>query len=351
MFRKRTKKVGKQNLRKQQDEDEYIEDDENDTQTGLSIRKTIKKQKILASLPLASLPMTIPGTISSSTENNVGKNNSNNNGNNDQSSSNQQQPSSELSVLATKHKDNMEAFIESKIAKSTAATANKPTGITGRDESKDSITNGETDISEEGLYQQLALEVTNDTIENKTSNNSNSTDIDGPNRGKQQDSGDQEAGALLVGTGIAEVILPVTSHRHAAVASSWVRNSNSSSLSSAVPSSERHKHTLPTTTPKPFVKFRKQFTRNIHQDKNNNNNNNQSKEHVTNEQKNQDNANSMRQGFDAFRGNLTSDYSNNNNNYERNGQRSNNNSWVGKNRDDEAYAHFLKTAITGKRMR
>jgi len=346
MFRKRTKKVGKQNLRKQQDEDVYIEDGENDTQTGLSIRKTIKKQKILA-----ALPMTIPGTIlSSSTANNVGKDNSNNNGNNDQSSSNQQQPSSELSVLATKHKDNMEAFIESKIAKSTAATANKPTGITGRDESKDSITNGETDISEEGLYQQLALEVTNDTIENKTSNNSNSTDIDGPNRGKQQDSGDQEAGALLVGTGIAEVILPMTSHHHAAVASSWVRNSNSSSLSSAVPSSERHKHTLPTTTPKPFVKFRKQFTRNIHQDKNYNNNNNQSKEHITNEQKNQDNANSMRQGFDAFRGNPTSDYSNNNNN-ERNGQRSNNNSWVGKNRDDEAYAHFLKTAITGKRMR
>jgi len=346
MFRKRTKKVGKQNLRRQQVENIEDDDDENDTQTGLSIRKTIKKQKILA-----SLPMTIPGTLSSSTGNNIGNNNSNNNGNIDQSSSNQQQPSSELSVLATKHKDNMEAFIESKIATSNAATANRPTGITERDESKDGIADGETDISEEGLYQQLALEVTNGTIENKTSSNSNSTDIDGPNRGKQKDSGDQEAGALLVGTGIAEVILPATSHRHAAVATSWVRNSNSSSLSSAVPSSERHKHTLPDTTPKPFVKFRKQYTRNTHQDNNHNNKNSQSKEHVTNEQQIQDNANSVRQGFDAFRGNPTSDYSNNNNN-ERNGQRSHNNKeWSGKNRDDEAYAHFLKTAITGKRMR
>ena len=100
MFRKRTKKPNK-NLRrkrtdeseKKQDDDENDDDDDDDGATGIAIRKTMKKQKILASLPLAS-GSAVPKEKAKTT------------------SKLEQQSTAELSVLAKKHVRNMEAYIE-----------------------------------------------------------------------------------------------------------------------------------------------------------------------------------------------------------------------------------------------
>ena len=372
MFRKRTKKAG-QNLRRKRNEDgEHDKEGDDDEATGIAIRNTMKKQKILASLPLTS-----------------GGSSGNRNGG-DQSSSSlsddkmmQSQaaapPSSteELSVLASKHVDNMEAFIEQQMeatqTKNNSAMNKGTEPNTGTEES----TNDDIITSEEDLYRQLAREVTDSGDPNSSGNNNNNTTSQQQQEKQQQQQKQQEedqgdgGAALLVGTGIAEVILPVTSHRPVAVPTSqraW--NRNNPSLSSAVPEGERHKHSLPSTTPKPIFKFRSNKPNTDNSNPQNNSNDNNPHSSSNNDTSNgnglnKDNANDSvekiavassagRRGFDAFRGKTpaASEYSNNegdNMDRNKNYQNTNHKRKTGKDRDDQVYSHFLKNALNGKR--
>ncbi|OEU20646.1 hypothetical protein FRACYDRAFT_234278 [Fragilariopsis cylindrus CCMP1102] len=291
MFRKRTKKVGaKNNLRRKRainenaidggdnnnynEEEDDDDDEQNDnTQIGLSIRKTMKKQKILA-----SMPMTTPD------------------------------------------------FIEKQIATNNDTIANaRPKGNAEEDLStkdEDNNNNNNSNNSEEGLYKQLAREVTNTGETGGGGGGGDNNNNNSDNMVDSRNDADEDQGALLVGTGIAEVILPTTSHRPVASSTSmgYVRNTNNLFLSSAVPEDQRHKHKMPDTTPKPFD--------NAH-----------------------DNVNNTRQGFDAFRGKETPSSSSDNNNNRDNNNNNNRGKRTGKSRDDQAYGHFMKTAIAGRKMR
>jgi hypothetical protein len=385
MFRKRTKKAGNNLRRKRNDDGEHDKEGDDHEATGLAIRNTMKKQKILASLPLTSM-----GTRSG-----------NRNGGDQSSLSDEKMlsqaaasaaaaPSSagELSILASKHVDNMEAFIEQQME----ATQTKNNSALNNGSNKNSGTNNGTEQNtetedstnniintEEDLYRQLAREVTDsgdpNSSDNNNSNNNNSQQQQEKQQQQQQqqdaDQGDGGA-ALLVGTGIAEVILPVTSHRPVAVPTSqraW--NRNNPSLSSAVPEGERHKHSLPSTTPKPFVKFRSNTNNTNNNNNNPQNNNNDNNPNSSNNDNsngsglNNDNtkgsvekiavaSSAARKGFDAFRGKApaASDYSNNEgdkNDKNKNYQNNNNRRKTGKDRDDQVYSHFLKNALNGKR--
>ena len=311
MFRKRTKKPGKKNLRrKRTDEAEAKDDDDDDDENdvGIAIRNTMKKQKILASLPLTSV-----GAVPKNTK--VQKRKQPDPG----------QSTAELSVLAKKHVRNMEAYIEEKMA------ATQPKVDTTTDNNESTTTNDAIN-SEEDLYRQLAREVTAD-VGNK---------LNEPPR----DEGDEgDGGAMLVGTGIAEVILPATAHKPVIATGRVYNKNNASLLSSAVPEAERHKHIMSKTTPKPFVKFRN----------NTNSNNNSNSQATNNESSNRvepkpeetTQANNSRQGFDAFRGKTPAPSEDNNNNNK--GQTNNHRFKTGKDRDDQVYSHFLKNALNGKR--
>lgn len=361
MFRKRAKKSGKNLRRKRSDGDEHNKegDGDGDDATGIAIRKTMKKHKILASLPLTSVGMTPKGII---------KNESRDGG--EQSSSDQMisqattaaTPSSgELSVLATKHMSNMEAFIEQQMevtrSASSASNGNEKREEKNAPSGSEQKTGNNTDIisTEEDLYQQLAREITNGDNNSGVNNNNQKSQQQAQQDGDQGDGG----AALLVGTGIAEVILPATNHRPvAAPTSNRVWNKNSNSLSSAVPEGERHKHRLPNTTPKPFVKFRKNNnTLPQNNDNNPNNSNNEDGKGLNIIQRSieQTSASSSttRKGFDAFRGKISaSDCSNEGDNGNQNRYLNQNNKRkTGKDRDDQVYSHFLKNALNGKNRR
>ena len=312
--------------RKRTDEREANKDEDDDDEAiGISIRKTMKKQKILASLPLTS---SIPKGKKSNGEDL-----------NQPPVADASTTAAELTVLATKHVRNMEAYIEEKMAAQTnGSSKNRQSQINALDENEATT---ET-TNEEDLYRQLAREVT-DSGGDQDQNNNKLAQQQPQNDGDQGDGG----AALLVGTGIAEVILPATNHRPVALSSNRVWNKNSNLLSSAVPEGERHKHVLSKTTPKPFVKFR-----------NNNNNNSapsqQNKGDNHNESTKEENpetsSSAARQGFDAFRGKAPApDASDEGDKDARNNKHSNNRWKTGKDRDDQVYSHFLKNALNGKR--
>ena len=327
MFRKRTKKPGKNLRRKRTDESEANnDDDEDDAATAIAIRKTMKKQKILASLPLTS---SIPKGKS---ENGL-------------SSDAKQAPAAgtaapELSVLATKHVRNMEAYIEEKMAATQGSSDNhKPTSF---NEAQDSSSNGIT--SEEELYRQLAREVTDAGVDQDQKN--------GNSQQQAQNDGDQGDGgaALLVGTGIAEVILPTTQHKPVALPTNRVYNKNNSMLSSAVPEGERHKHVLSNTTPKPFVKFQRNTGNATSAQNNEGNPTSNHVEDTKQETLESATGSNARQGFDAFRGRTPApDTSAEGDTDSRNSKHSNNRWKTGKDRDDQVYSQFLKNALNGKR--
>ncbi len=311
MFRKRTKKPGKNNLRrKRTDEAKDEDDDDDENDVGIAIRNTMKKQKILASLPLTSV-----GAVPKNTKVQ------------EQQQSDPGQSTAELSVLAKKHVRNMEAYIEEKMAATQPKVSETKNNI-------EATTNNVIN-SEEDLYRQLAREVTAD-VGNKLNE-------------QPQDEGD--GGAMLVGTGIAEVILPATAHKPVIATGRVYNKNNASLLSSAVPEAERHKHIMSKTTPKPFVKFR-------NNNNNNNNNNNSNSQANNNENSHRDEpkpeettqANIRRQGFDAFRGKTPAPSEDNNNNRDGANRQTNNHRFkTGKDRDDQVYSHFLKNALNGKR--
>lgn len=364
MFRKRKNNKGtkNKNLRRKRnnddDENNSGEDGDGDDEaaTGIAIRKTMKKQKILA-----SLPMTSAGGRAKTGD----THNANESGGGEASRAAAAASSGELSVLATKHRNNMEAFIEQEMAsKENEASNETNTNAAAAKKREETDTGDNTNsekhdiISDEDLYQQLALEVTNAGGDGDNDGGDGDAGVDDA----QQQDGDQGAGgaALLVGTGIAEVILPATSHRPAAVpTSSRVWNKNNRSLSSAVPEGERHKHTLPDTTPKPFVKFRK-YNNNHHPTNNDANNNNNADGNGngptdTNDEQaagNNNSSSTTRKGFDAFRGRVTaSDYLNEqDNDPKHNNKNPRQKKWkTGKDRDDDVYSHFLKKTLNGKR--
>lgn len=355
MFRKRKIKAGK-NLRKRPKDDgeqnEEGDDDDDSKATGIAIRKTMKKQKILASLPLTSTGKMSKGSGTNGNKNGAGR-----------SSSDQipqrtpanagQSSAAELSVMASKHVSNMEAFIEERMAatgtSNSASQGNTNNSATGTEENTRDTTNSIT--TEEDLYKQLAREV-----DPSSSDNNNSQQ----HQQQPQHDGDQGDGgaALLVGTGIAEVILPATNHSLvAAPTSSRVWNKNYNLLSSAVPEGERHKHTLPKTTPKPIVKFRKNnntLPQNNDSNPNSSNHDDSNRNGLNNvQEQNPETSDTSRKGFDAFRGKVTASTMFNegdNDNRNRN-QNQNNRRKTGKDRDDQVYSHFLKNALNGKNRR
>ena len=338
MFRKRTKKAV--NLRRKRGDDgEHDKEggDDDDEAIGIAIRNTMKKQKILASMPLTSTGATPKSNVKKGYKESE-----------DQSLSQQMPPqASELSVLASKHVGNMEAFIEQQMAQQMKTTRTNDAVSNEDKNSAESLKTSDANNginTEEDLYRQLARETTNTGGRNDTTNNNGR-----PQQQHQQHDGDQGDGgaALLVGTGIAEVILPATNHRPVvAPTGNMVRNKNNSSLSSAVPEEERHKHSLPNTTPKPFVKFRK--TNNSLQNNENNTYriDNKNRDNSSREQS-PPTSSTIRKGFDAYRGKIpTTDHLEEGNNDKR--DRHQNNRWkTGKDRDDQVYSHFLKNALNG----
>ena len=338
MFRKRNKNAGKNLRRKRNDDDEHRKEgdtdgDSDDDATGIAIRKTKKKHKILASLPLTSV-------LSNGTK---GVN---------QSYSDPMMPqtitaaSTELSVLATKHKNNMEAFIEHQM------TATHKTGAS--DGKKQNMGDKKNNIAVKGnLYQQLAREITG-----AGGNNSSINENGRKEEQQSQYDGDQGDGgaALLGGTGIAEVILPSTRRPSVAMSiptSSRVWNKNNSLLSSAVPEEERHKHSIPDTTPKPFVKFRKSnnsLTQNNYGNPGNDCINNSIHNIQESHDKTEVSIDANRKGFDVFRGRTASNFSSESNDANKNIHQ-NNRRKTGKDRDDQVYSHFLKNALNGNNRR
>jgi hypothetical protein len=234
MFRKVKKKAGKPKKRViEEDEDDNDQNAEDDAETSLheKIRQTQKKQKILASMPLATGKGgtgRITGTTAITSTHT-----------DDQQQ--QQQQDQSVSVLASKHKSAMEEFIEKQIEASTPrAKAPKRDFEDNDDSGHISLVNNE----EEDLYQQLSREAY--TGGHLTSQS----------HPKDDDKG--AGGAMLVGSGIAEVILPTD--RRLAGAAAWnaheqpgvIKNRRNAvgSSSSAVPVGSTE--ALPLTTPAPF---------------------------------------------------------------------------------------------------
>jgi hypothetical protein len=238
--------------------DTVREDDDDDDASAVqqAIQRTQKKQKILSSLPLTSSAGCVHGDGYGEGGRRSKATSARTGGGGVLADMNRQTITGELSILASKHQKNMEEFIEQQIAASTS-TSTKLANTGGVDKSKgrrtgDDDDNVDTSVvtsgsleavqDEEDLYQQLARET-------YTGSQTTSNGI------RQQDEDEGAGGAVLVGSGIAEVILPV----HERLASldrpgrktlgANVRNKHVSSSSSAVPDGERN--SLPSTTPTP----------------------------------------------------------------------------------------------------
>ena len=239
MFRKVKKKAGKPRKREiEEDNDDNNDQNDDDEATSLhaKIRETQKKQKILASLPLA--------TGKGSTGRIAG--NSNNATKTPEGLQQQQQSAAteELSVLASKHKSAMEEFIEQQIEASTPK-AQTPKNDFAEDEANDDNNHKNSDTlakDEEELYQQLSREAyTGSQLASK-------------NAPKDDDKG--AGGTMLAGSGIAEVILPadrrLASSTVKTTPAGVVQNKNiGGGSSSAVPANSTEA-ALPLTTPTPF---------------------------------------------------------------------------------------------------
>lgn len=202
MFRKSSKKRPIKLRRKEEDDDDEEEEFDNNNNVQAKIRQTQKKQKLLSSLPVTT------GNVKKRT---VG----------DASTAAPQQLSSssqgELSVLAKKHQQAMEEFIDENLQ------PNK-----GEDQEAEANESTELD-SQAALYQELA----DATV-------------------KSQLTQDDDKGAVLVGgTGIAEVVLPSQQRQKNDTRVSKVKNKNLGS-SSAVPT-DTLVH-LPATTQTPSIR-------------------------------------------------------------------------------------------------
>ena len=392
MFRKPkggTKK--NKNVRKKADDDDDEEDinDEGTTEfdTGASIRKTMHKQKLLASLPMTTSSLMVnnhngrgTGATHQSTVVAAGVD-TNDTGTGvyikSRSAYTDTGAPAELSVLEKKHQENMESFISAKVG--------------GGDNDENNTKNHtrktllRTTMTDEDLYRQLAQDVTNGGGGEKETT---SVTAASPGVGENGDNSntnerDTEETGVLVGSGIAEVILPTMTRHDSTAGQGNTAAYLSKYQSSAIPAAERHKHAMPDTIPKPLAKFRKQYStpfQNTHnQDHNNNNTNtntnttnpNTTTTTTTNatkeEEAQQTKTDQTRAGFQSFigKGSVAAataenqaraaeqqQYNNHNSNPNNNNHNNNKRKWqTGQSRDDQAYAHFLKTAIAGRRMR
>ena len=181
MFKKRSvNKAKKQQLRKRQRTDD--EDDANgegDASVLAAIAKTQQKHKILSSLPMTS------GGIGKSTT--VVNSNTD-----EQQQDDQDQP---LSLLAQKHQQAMEEYINTNIDSSGSQRA------PGADEQKQQ----EPSVTDEAaLYQELARQAAG-----QSSGNSNVTNPSKTSVALDDDAGGSGGAVLVGGTGITEVTLPI----------------------------------------------------------------------------------------------------------------------------------------------
>jgi hypothetical protein len=358
MFRKVKKKSGLRRKRPESgdypdnkiENDNDDDDDDNDVDfVTHAIRQTQKKHKILASLPLAS------GSAGSASGVDCG-------GGHKESKTlgkQQSQPSltsssdkTELSILASKHQQNMEEYISKHIQAITPQIKNNKNDIVdhGHDKNDDMDDNNtpsqrqnsadDEEEEEEDLYQQLSRETYRGGV---------STLMASHQQQYRQDDDQGAGGAMLVGSGIAEVILPAPIRLSSATTTTandnMVRNKhNISSSSSAIPKGT--KEVLPLTTPKPIGRSMVQqqalsqvhanSTHNASSNNNNNNNDDSSKAAPTNT------PDSKRAGFDAIIRGRPTHPSNGGAESIHAGQSSTSTTFQKKkNRDDQAFANFI----------
>ncbi|KAL3920534.1 MAG: hypothetical protein SGILL_003217, partial [Bacillariaceae sp.] len=345
MFRKVKKKAGKpSHLRRKRDEDADNENggdqDNDDNMQSLhdAIRQTQKKQKILASLPLTSGgkgggSSRIASAAAAQKDDPLQPNNP-----------------EDLSVLASKHKQNMEEFIEQQIEATTPK--NKADRSSSFHDESSGNTGDDNHIilnDEEDLYQQLSREAY-----------TGSSSLQ--NTQKDDDKG--AGGAMLVGSGIAEVILPTDQRLQSSSvnnpAGGVVKNRNIGGSSSAVPKGS--KEVLPLTTPTPFgrnmVQQQHQTVRQPPQLKGTPNDKSSSAANTSastpaattgnsDTREAPTTSDSARLGFDAMRGRLgTPTGGTNNGNNKKNNNQS---SYKNKNRDDQIFSKFVKRQFEGNR--
>ena len=216
MFRKVKSKAKVRRRTYEEEDDGEVDDDPQDR-----IRATQKKQKILASLPMAA-------------DGNHKKKSRFGSHNNQEE---EEEDKANLTVLEQKHKQAMEAYIESNLSPSANA-ASKPAEATAAPK--------ETLDPERALYQELAAATVPSQILNQVEVN-------------------EAKGAMLVGgTGIAEVILPKKTNTASAVPSG-IRYSRNPNLSSAIDMSgqqEKNQRDHQAEAPLPSAGFRSMVNQN-----------------------------------------------------------------------------------------
>jgi hypothetical protein len=249
MFRKVKKKSGLRRRRPESGdsvetgENNEGENDDDDVVTR-AIQQTQKKQKILASLPLATGSATSDGSYKE-WKALRGKQHLH-----QQQHQHQQQQSSsspdmtELSILASKHKQNMEEYIATQIQATTASIKNNNNNNNNTMDNPNRQSEGIQEV-EEDLYQQLSRE----TYRGENNNSLLASNQQQQQQEHRQDDDKGAGGTMLVGSGIAEVILP-TKLRLSSAMGNIVRNKHTLSSSSAIPKGT--KEVLPLTTPKPI---------------------------------------------------------------------------------------------------
>lgn len=338
MFRKHKKKMGKPaNLRRKRSED-----DENDISLSSTssrrgddtvgtvqeaIRQTQKKHKILASLPLAT-----GGTGSKHNKKGIGT--LGRPGPDEETQQREQQSlyNGELSVLASKHQQNMEEFIEKQIEATAPKNAKQPAEDNFKAEPPKNNPNDDED-----LYRQLSRETYR----------GNHTSDDLP---RDDDKG--AGGAMLAGSGIAEVILPIqTRLGFSSPIGNVAKNKNQHmTSSSAVP--EGSTEVLPLTTPTPFG--RRMIQQQQQETSQRGTNPNESHvEHQTVSSVDQiisgvtaSSPDDGRAGFDAYRGKSAPQHAPNDTFITRNSRGTNN---YRKNRDDQVFSNFVQRHFDGNR--
>ena len=292
MFRKPKGQKGKAAVRKRplKEEDDDEEEEEEASAIQQAIRQTQKKQKLLSSLPIAT------GTVKKHTSNDK--------------TSEQQESSAgggELSVLAQKHQQAMEDYIQNQLG------GGAPHPSQTEEETSKTSTTPKSDKA--ALYQEIVSQLYT----------------------SEQPQQEEDRGAVLVGgTGMAEVLLPKT----AATSNSKEDNTNrrlpriqnKNLTSSAVPLEEststsdkniRQTHPQPVLLQEPAT-FRSMVGAASGYSKTTEANTSETKEEETDKQEDDD-----RMGFAAFRGKPKHSTSEPRKPY-------------GKYKDDQAFSKFIK---------
>jgi hypothetical protein len=358
MFRKPKRTAKKAGLRQKDavdKNDDADDDDDNEEPEGKELelaRKRLKHHKILSSMPLTNGG----GGGATKGDNATGEGHATAAAKEKQEKLNS--AGGELSVLASKHQENMEQFIAQQLGGAGAGAVGEGT-LTSKDKT-DNMGN------EDELYQQLAKEALIRTRgENAGNNGGVGGDAGGAASSTAVDEDKGDGGAVLVGAGIAEVILPVQERLYSSSTTTYSGgggggqsrqyrvNRKDTASSSAVPEGERQ---VPLKTTAPFRTMirsgggggaagQRQPT-NYDNDKNSdkNNSNGESSAGVSASA-------SSRQGFAAFRGKPDDSYGNHQQQHSGGTGRGGDGAtgYRKKNRDDQMFSNYVHRHFEEKR--